>query len=66
MGNSIYDSMQKNNPYEAIAGRVREFSKTIQGDPRQMVEQLLSSGQMSQQEFNRYAQMAQQIAPFMK
>ena len=31
----------------------RQFAQTIQGDPKQQVEQLLQSGRMSQQQFNQ-------------
>lgn len=65
MGNPLYNP-QQNNPYLGMIGQIKQFSKTIKGDPKQMVEQLLSSGQMSQQELNKYSQMAQQIIPFMK
>lgn len=65
MANPLYNPTQ-NNPYANMIGQIRQFSRTIQSDPKQMVEQLLNSGQMSQQEFNKYTQMAQQIMPFMK
>lgn len=63
--NPLYDE-SKNNPYSGMIGQIKEFSKTIQGDPQQMVQELLNSGRMSQQEFNRYSQMARQILPFLK
>lgn len=53
------------NPYAQMVGEINKFAQTIKGDPRQMVQQLLDSGKMSQSDFNRYAQMAQQIAPLM-
>lgn len=65
MANSLYNP-QQNNPYVNMIGQIKQFGQKIKGDPKQMVEQLLASGQMSQQEFNRYTQMAQQIMPFMK
>lgn len=64
MANPLYNAMQ-NNPYDNMIGQIKQFGQSIQGDPKQMVQQLLNTGQMSQNEFNRYAQMAQQIAPFM-
>lgn len=64
MANPLYNAMQ-NNPYANMIGQIKQFGQSIQGDPKQMVQQLLNTGQMSQNEFNRYAQMAQQIAPFM-
>lgn len=65
MGNPLYNPTQ-NNPYANMIGQIRQFGQAIKGDPKQMVEQLLASGQMSQQEFNQYTQMAQQIMPFMR
>lgn len=65
MANSIFNSMMSNNPYAGMIGQIKQFGQSIQGDPKQMVEQMLASGQMSQQEFNKYTQIAQQILPFM-
>ena len=38
-----------------------QFRQTFQGDPKQQVQNLLNSGQMSQSQFNQLQQMAQQI-----
>lgn len=46
-----------------MMGEISKFARAIKGDPQQMVMQLLNSGQMSQNDFNKYAQMAGQIAP---
>lgn len=66
MANSLYNSMRKqNNPLEQLAQQAREFKKQFTGNPRQEVERLLASGQMSQQQFNQYSQIAQQVAQIM-
>ena len=39
-----------------------QFRQTFQGDPKQQVQNLLNSGQMSQSQFNQLQQMAQQIS----
>ncbi len=66
MSNNLYNAMgRQNNPLEQIAQQAREFRKQFNGNPRQQVEQLLASGRMSQAEFNRYSQIAQQVAQFM-
>lgn len=39
------------------------FARTIQGNPEQIVRGLVSSGRMSQQQFEQYSQMARQIVP---
>lgn len=42
-----------------------QFKQAFQGDPKQQVQQLLNSGQMSQQQFNQISQMATQIQRMM-
>lgn len=66
MANPLYEEMKNNNPYGNMIGQIKEFSKTIQGDPKEIVQDLLNSGKMSQQDFNKYSQMAQNILPFLK
>ena len=41
--------------------RLNQFSQTLQGDPKQQVQQLLNSGRMSQQQYNQLSQIATQI-----
>lgn len=65
MSNPLYNPMQ-NNPYAGIIAQAKEMQKTFQGNPRDVVQQLLNSGQMSQNQFNQLSQIAQQIVPFMK
>ena len=66
MGNPIYNSMVKqNNPFEQLAQQAREFRKQFSGNPRQEVERLLQTGRMSQQDFNRFSQIAQQVVQAM-
>lgn len=67
MANNLYNSMQKQiaNPFQQLMTEARKFKKTFNGNPRQVVEQLLNSGQMSQAQFNQYSQIAQQVAQMM-
>lgn len=66
MANRLYQSLgRQNNPLEQLAQQAREFRKQFNGNPRQEVERLLQTGAMSQQDFNRYSQIAQQVAQFM-
>ncbi len=41
--------------------RFQQFKNNFQGDPRAQVQQLLDSGQMSQEQFNQLSQMASQF-----
>lgn len=67
MSNALYNQFgRQNNPIEQLAQQAREFQKQFKGSPRQEVERLLQTGQMSQSQFNQYSQIVQQVAPFMK
>ena len=66
MANRLYDQFgRQSNPFEQLAQQAREFQKQFKGSPRQEVERLLQTGQMSQSQFNQYSQIAQQVAQFM-
>lgn len=48
---------------------VEEFNKFVsnfRGDPRQKVEELLRTGQMTQDQFNQYSQMANNLSSLFK
>ena len=66
MSSSLYNSMgRNNNPMSNLINHAREFRKTFTGNPRQEVERLLQSGQMSQKTFNELSQIAQQVVQLM-
>ena len=60
----LNNGMSGNNPF-AMIQKFNEFRQNFTGDPKQMVQQLLDSGRMSQQDFNRYSQMAQEFQKFL-
>lgn len=63
MSNPIYDQFggqQNNNGFSAFMNDFRRLQQTVK-NPREEVERLLQSGAMSQQDFNRFGQMANQI-----
>lgn len=43
-----------------------QFKQTFQGDPKAQVQQMLNSGQITQEQFNRVANMATQIQKTLK
>ena len=65
MPNPLYNAMKQNNPLEQLAQQAREFQKQFKGSPRQEVERLLQTGQMSQKTFNELSQIARQVAQLM-
>ena len=53
------------NPLTNIIQQAQEFKKTFTGNPRDEVQKLLNSGRMTQQEFNYYSNIAQQVIQMM-
>jgi hypothetical protein len=53
------------NPLTNIIQQAQELKKTFTGNPRDEVQKLLNSGRMSQQQFNHYSQIAQQVVQAM-
>lgn len=65
MANSLFQQMQPQRPQNPMAQFMQEFNnfrQTYHGNPQQEVQYLLSSGQLSQQQFNRLVSEAQQLA----
>lgn len=62
MANPLFNQFgaSQQSPINQIMAEVQRLQQQIQ-NPRQMVEQLMQSGKMSQADFNRFAQMANQI-----
>ena len=52
---------QMMNPMAGLMQRFQQFRQMFTGDPRQQVQQLLNSGKITQQDYNRAVQMAQQL-----
>lgn len=48
-----------------ILQRLQQFQRTLTGDPRQQVQQLLNSGRVNQAQYNQAVQMAQQLQKMM-
>lgn len=68
MANPLFNALGGNNiqnPFADIIRQAQELQKTFKGNPRDEVQKLLNSGQMSQAEFNSLSQQAQQIMQFM-
>lgn len=63
MANPLYNENQ--SEYGNIIQQVYDMKRNIKGNPREIVQGLLNSGQMSQDDFNRLMPMAQRIAAMM-
>ena len=62
MANPLFSALggQQMNPMAQLVADARRLRQTMQ-NPRAEVERLMQTGQMSQAQFNQYAQIAQQI-----
>ena len=49
-------------PSQNLFQQFSEFASNFRGDPKQRVNELLRSGQMTQQQFQQYSQMANQLS----
>lgn len=70
MANPFYrNNMTNNNPFGNISQLINQFNQfkqTINGNPQQMVQNLLQSGKMSQQQFDYLQGLAKQFQQFLK
>lgn len=47
-------------------GRFQAFKQAFQGNPQEQVQRLLNSGRITQEQYNRAAQMANELMKMMK
>lgn len=66
MANLLYENYGNlPNPISDLIRQAKDFKKSFNGSPKDEVQRLLNSGQMSQQEFNRLSQIARQVVQAM-
>lgn len=71
MINPIFQQMQgaaptPGNNIQNLIQRFQQFQRMFTGDPRQQVQNLLNSGKVSQDDYNRAVQMANQLQKMLK
>lgn len=71
MSNPLYNmlgNMMPNNlgGFGNIVRAFQQFRNSFHGDPRQQVQQLLSSGRVTQEQYNQAVQMANQLQKIIK
>lgn len=70
MGNPLFGN--SNNVFNPFGGAMNfmnqfnQFRQGIQGNPQQMVQNMLQNGQMTQAQFDQLSNMASQIMPFIR
>lgn len=66
MRNALFTALNGNNqqnmtPVQQLIADAKRMKQTFTGNPKEEVQKLLNSGDMSQEDFNRYAQIANQL-----
>ena len=65
--NPLFQMMNKpNGNMMQLLQQFRQFKQNFKGNPQEMVQQLLNSGRISQQQYNSAVQMAQQLQNFIR
>lgn len=59
--NKLYEEMKPQNPYQNFMQQFEQFKKTISGNPKEQVQQLLNSGKITQQQYNAAVQKANML-----
>lgn len=73
MGNPLFNltnpQIQNGGPFGNLPNLLssfNQFKSTFNGDPRQKVQELLNTGQMSPEQFNQLKQMAAEFQNLLK
>lgn len=57
---------QNITPPADFLSRFQQFRQNINGNPQQIVQQMMNSGRITQEQFNRAAQIANQMMRFIR
>ena len=63
--NPLYSQMQP-QPNNILMQKFQQFRQSFQGDPHQMIQQMMQSGKISQAQYNQAYQMAQNFQRMFK
>lgn len=63
--NPLYNQLMSSNT-NPMFSRIKQFKQMFSGDPKQMVQQMLNSGRITQAQVNQYAQQANEIYKMMR
>ena len=63
MSNPLFSALggQQMNPMAQLVADAKRTKQTFTGNPKAEVQKLLNSGAMTQEQFNQYAQIANQL-----
>lgn len=59
MSNPLFNMIGNQLPNNNIIQQFNHFKNTFKGDPKEQIQRMLNSGQITQEQYNRAVQMAQ-------
>ncbi len=59
--NKLYQQMGPQNQYQNIIKQFEDFRKNFTGNPQEKIQQMLNSGQISQQQYDAAVQKANML-----
>lgn len=65
MSNPLFQMMGGNQMQNPMLQQLMQFKNNFKGDPRAQVQQMLNSGKVSQAQYDRAVQMANQLQKMM-
>lgn len=69
MNNPIFNAMMQNTPLGGMQNLIqqyKQFRQTFHGDPQQKVQEMLNSGQITQEQVNQARSMATEFQKLMR
>lgn len=60
MPNPLYSQLNQ-TPVNPMIQQLMQFKRTFSGNPQQMVQNMINSGRITQEQVNQYAQQANEI-----
>lgn len=64
--NPLYNMMNPMGNMSGLLQQFTQFRQSFRGDAKQQVQQMLNSGRITQEQYNRAVQMAQQMQSMMR
>lgn len=59
MSNPLFNMIGNQLPNNNLIQQFNQFKQTFKGDPKEQVQRMLNSGQITQDQYNKAVQMAQ-------
>ena len=63
--NPLYNQLNSNGS-NSFMSKFQQFKNSFNGDPKQMIQNMLNSGKITQAQYNNAVQMAQKLQSLMK